>query len=155
MERRARRCGRLAHAGPRTSERAKDKARRQAANAHFTVARLLLADHRPDEAVIALASASRFARSAGLVEPEAETQILSGQIALDRKEYGPAAAAFEQARAVLERRHATRLLVEANHGLTDAYDKLGKPDEALAAATRAIGLIEGMRGDLHDRRCVA
>ncbi len=132
------------------SRRGRTAARRHAANASLVLARLLIAEHRPDEADAALAKATGYARHVGIADLDAEIFLVAGQLALDRQDDTRAVALLEQGRADAERGRVARVLGEINRGLTHGYERLGKLDEAFAAARRATALVEGVRGELQD-----
>jgi len=132
------------------SRRARRAARRHAANASLVLARLLITEHRADEAEAALAKASRYARQVVVADLDAEVLLVGGQLALDRHDDSRAVALLEQGRADAERGKVARVLGELNRGLMHAYERLGRLDEAYASARRATALVEGVRGGLED-----
>jgi CHAT domain-containing protein len=133
-----------------TPEPGRSHRRRHTANTFIQIAQLALDAQRVDDAVAALGKAAQYARLVGLKETEAEVLLMSGQVALQRQKADEALKVLRRGRAQAERAGATRLLVDFDRVSAQAYERLGKVDEAFGSALSALGRVEEIRGELQD-----
>jgi CHAT domain-containing protein len=121
-----------------------------ATNTFVLGARLALTAGQIDDADKQVAKASHYARIVGFADVDAEVMVMAAQVALARGDAARALKLLGEARDPAERSGRMTVLVELDRLLATANDKLGKVEDALAAAKRSIARVEGMRGEVED-----
>jgi len=134
-------------AGARRPDRAAAH-RRLAANSLVTVGRAELALGHPAEAQAAFERARQYAKLAGAPDVEGAALGAAGGAALQRNDFSGALALYQDALRLATPVGNVHELIQLQSGAARSLAGLGRPDEALAAARRAITLIEDVRAEL-------
>jgi len=134
-------------AGARRPERAAAH-RRLAANSLVTVGRAELALGHPAEAQAAFERARQYATQAGAPDVAGAALGAAGAAALQRHDFSGALALYQDALRLATPVGNVHELIQLQSGAARSLAGLGRHDEALAAARRAIVLIEDVRAEL-------
>jgi CHAT domain-containing protein len=122
--------------------------RRLAAYSLVTVGRAELALGRAAEAQAAFERAREYARLAPAPEVEGVALGASASVALQRNDFAAALALYQDSLRLAASTGNVTDLILLHSGAARSLAGLGRQDEALAAARRAIALIEDVRAEL-------
>lgn len=122
--------------------------RRLAAVALVTVGRAELALGHLDAAQAAFERALQYARLGGSRDIEASALGAAGAAALQRNDFARALALYEDSLRIEAPVGNVHELIHIHAGIARSLAGLHRPDEALAAARRALTLVEDVRAEL-------
>ncbi len=139
----------ISRADPRMPERAKENARRSAADALILVARTQLTTGKLEEAEKTLAWAQGYARLVASPDLDIDLLGVAANVALARKDLAHAVSLLDQALGLAQRLGKPQALIRLHQSkaraLLLAADRAG---EALASIRTALTLVEEVRGEL-------
>jgi len=123
---------------------------RWAASAYLNVGRAELALDHPDAADAAFDRGLKFAHQSGLREMELQLLAGQGQLALSRQDWAKALGIYQQSIALSNQIKRAGGMAGLYHGESRALEGLGRTDEALGSARKAVASVEQLRAGLGD-----